>query len=259
MSDAVPSPLPSSRLDGRVATVTGAARGMGAAHARALGSLGARLVLADLDAAELDDTAALLRKELDVEVLAVAGDITEPDAGERLVASTLDAFGGLDVLVHNAGLMHDFGTLEETPVDRLRPYLDVNVLAPYALTRAAVPALRRSTAPRVVFISSQWGQVPDGHSYGYMTSKAAQLGLMKALAQELVGDGILVNAVAPGAVHTRMIPDHYYDTEVAAVPLGRIADPHEIASVVAFLASDGAGFVTGQTIPVNGGALLVGI
>jgi 3-oxoacyl-[acyl-carrier protein] reductase len=161
--------------------------------------------------------------------------------------------------VHNAGIMHDFKTLADTTSATMQPYLDVNVLAPFDITRAAVPHLRRSEAPRVIFISSQWGQVPDGHSYGYMVSKAAQLGMMKALAQELVADKILVNAIAPGAVHTRMIPDHFYETEVAAVPLGRLADPAEIASTVAFLASDGAGFITGQTIPVNGGALLVGI
>jgi NAD(P)-dependent dehydrogenase (short-subunit alcohol dehydrogenase family) len=251
--------LPTTRLDGRTAIITGAARGMGAAHARTLAALGANLVLADLDAAELDTVAADLRKELDVHPATVAGDITAPDAGERLVEAAVDTFGGLDILVHNAGIMHDFQTLEQTPVDALRPYLEINVLAPFAITQAAVPALRASAAGRVVFISSQWGQVPDGHSYGYMTSKAGQLGLMKALAQELVADRILVNAVAPGAVLTRMIPDHYYDTEVAAVPLGRIADPHEISSVVAFLASDAAGFITGQTFPVNGGALLVGI
>jgi 3-oxoacyl-[acyl-carrier protein] reductase len=134
--------------------------------------------------------------------------------------------------------MHDVRTLAETEQADLQPYLDVNVLAPFAITRVAVEQLRRSDAPRVVFISSQWGQVPDGHSYGYMVSKAAQLGLMKALAKELVGDGILVNAIAPGAVDTRMIPDHYYDDEVAAVPLGRLADPGEISSVVAFVAED---------------------
>jgi 3-oxoacyl-[acyl-carrier protein] reductase len=253
------SSVPSHRLDGRVALVTGAARGMGAAHARALAALGARLVLTDLDKGELDAVAKELREDLQAGVVIVAGDITEPDAPDRLVGAAVAEWDRLDVLVHNAGIMHDFKTLADTTSAALQPYLDVNVLAPFDITRAAVPYLRRSEAPRVIFISSQWGQVPDGHSYGYMVSKAAQLGMMKALAQELVADRILVNAIAPGAVHTRMIPDHYFETEVAAVPLGRLADPAEIASTVAFLASDGAGFITGQTIPVNGGALLVGI
>lgn len=165
-------------------------------------------------------------------------------------------FGRLDILVHNAGLMHDWRTLDETAPSELDRYLAVNVTAPYAITRAFAPLLRRSTYGRIVFVSSQWGQVPDGHSYGYMVSKAAQLGLMKALAAEFVKDGVLVNAITPGAIHTRMVPDEKYDEEVAAVPLGR-AD--EIASVVAFLASDASSFITGQVIAANGGALVVGI
>jgi 3-oxoacyl-[acyl-carrier protein] reductase len=248
----------SQRLDGRVALVTGAARGMGAAHARALAAQGTRLVLADLDGPELDSVADGLRCD-GAEVITVPGDITAPRAAQRLVERAVACWGRLDIIVHNAGIMHDFRTLKDTTADIVQPYLDVNVLAPLEITRAAVPHLRRSEAPRIIFVSSQWGQVPDGHSYGYMVSKSAQLGLMKALAKELVADRILVNAVAPGAVHTRMIPDHYYETEVGAVPLGRLGEPAEIAAFVAFLASDAAGFVTGQTIPVNGGALLVGI
>ena len=246
-----------TRLDGRVALISGAARGMGAAHAAALADLGARLVLSDLDAAELDAVAKDLRQQTDVVVL--AGDVTAPDAAERLVGAAVDAFGRLDVVVHNAGIMHDFKTLAETDVADLQPYLAVNVQAPFAITKAAAPYLRQSPAGRVVFINSQWGQVPDGHSYGYMVAKAAQLGLMKALSKELVGDGVLVNAIAPGAIATRMVPDHVHEAEVAAVPLGRLGEVDEIASVVAFLASDAAGFVTGQTLPVNGGALVVGI
>lgn len=245
-------------LDGRVALITGAARGMGAAHARALAASGAHLVLTDRDGDDLDATAQELRAA-GAQVVAVVADITAPGAAETLVAAAIDRWNRLDILVHNAGIVHDFRTLKDTSAADVQPYLDVNVLAPLEITRAAVPYLRRSEAARIIFISSQWGQVPDGHSYGYMVAKAAQLGLMKSLAQELVADQILVNAVAPGAVHTRMIPDHYYETEVAAVPLGRLGEPTEIAAVVAFLASEGAGFVTGQTIPVNGGALLVGI
>ncbi|GIF17830.1 3-oxoacyl-[acyl-carrier protein] reductase [Actinoplanes tereljensis] len=239
-------------LTGRVALITGAGRGMGAAHAAALSALGCRTILVDLDSSVADVAASLSG------AVHVIADITAPTAADDLVAFA-SALGGLDILVHNAGLMHDWRTLAETPPESLDRYLAVNVTAPFALTRAAAPLLRQSKAGRVIFISSQWGQVPDGHSYGYMVSKAGQLGLMKALAKEFVADGVLVNAVAPGAVATRMVPDDRYEEEVAAVPLGRLGRPEEIADVVAFLASDAASFVTGQTIAANGGALIVGI
>ena len=243
-------------LGGRVAFITGAARGIGAAHASTLAARGADVLIADLDLAELLGVAKEVREHTGRRVECLELDVTAPDAGERVRARAEEAFGRLDIAVHNAGIMHDWKTLAETPAARLQPYFDVNVLGPYEITRALVPLLESSPAGRVIFISSQWGQVPDGHSYGYMVSKAAQLGLMKALAAELIPRKILVNAVAPGAVHTRMVPDEVFEAELAAVPLGRLADPGEIAAAVAFLASDGAAFITGQTLAVNGGALI---
>lgn len=250
----------SVRLDGRVALVTGAARGMGAAHATALADRGACLVLSDRDVDVLETFSKDLREQTDAaDVVLVPGDITAVGAAERMVAAAVDTFGRLDIVVHNAGIMHDFKELDDTDARDLKPYLAVNVLAPFTITKVAAPYLRQSPAGRVVFINSQWGQVPDPHSYGYMVAKSAQLGLMKALSKEFVADGVLVNAVAPGAVATRMVPDHVYDAEVDAVPLGRLGEADEVAAVVAFLASDAAGFLTGQTLPVNGGALVVGI
>lgn len=250
------STLPEVGLDGRVAFVTGAARGMGATHAVTLGCRGADVLIADLDATELHGVAKQIREDTGRTVETMQLDVTAPDAGERVREHAERVFGRLDIVVHNAGIMHDWKGIADTPAPRLQPYFDVNVLGPYAITRELLPLLRRSAAGRVIFISSQWGQLPDGHSYGYMVSKAAQLGLMKALAAELIPHKILVNAVAPGAVHTRMVPDDVYEAELAAVPLGRIADPAEISAAVAFLASDGAAFITGQTLAVNGGALI---
>ena len=178
---------------------------------------------------------------------------------ESIISQATATLGGLDILVHNAGLMYSLTGLADTDDADFRRLFAVNVDAPLFLTRAALPQLRASAFGRVIFISSQWGQVPDGHSYGYMASKAAQLGLMKAMAKEFAADQILVNAITPGAVMTRMVPEEYYEAERAAIPLGRLADPGEIASVVAFLASDAASFMTGQTIAVNGGACIVGI
>jgi len=250
------SALPGISLAGRVAFVTGAARGMGATHALTLASRGADVLIADLDSAELDSVAKQIREDTGRRVETSVLDVTAPDAGQRVHDRAEQAFGRLDIVVHNAGIMHDWKGVAETPAEHLQPYFAVNVLGPYQITRALLPLLQRSDAGRVIFISSQWGQLPDGHSYGYMVSKAAQLGLMKALAKELIPHKILVNAVAPGAVLTRMVPDEVYEAELAAVPLGRIADPAEISATVAFLASDSAAFITGQTLAVNGGALI---
>lgn len=248
--------LPDTTLTDRVAFVTGAARGMGATHALTLASRGADVLIADLDGGELATVAKQIHEDTGRRVETMELDVTARGAGEHVLAHATEKFGRLDIVVHNAGIMHDWKGIAETPVEKLQPYLDVNVLGPYAITRALLPLLRRSRAGRVVFISSQWGQLPDGHSYGYMVSKAAQLGLMKALAVEFIPHQILVNAVAPGAVLTRMVPDEVYEAELAAVPLGRIADPAEISATVAFLASDSAAFITGQTLAVNGGALI---
>lgn len=248
-----------SSLHKRRAVVTGGARGMGQAHGAALAAAGASVVLVDIDGEQLEKTCNELRGDGD-DVSAVVGDITSRATAEAIIADAVAKLGGgLDILVHNAGLMYSLTGLADTDDDDFHRLFAVNVDAPLYLTRAALPMLRASEHGRVIFISSQWGQVPDGHSYGYMASKAAQLGLMKAMAKEFAADHILVNAIAPGAVMTRMVPEEYFETERAAIPLGRLAEPSEIAAVVAFLASDAASFMTGQTVPVNGGACIVGI
>lgn len=231
---------------------------MGRAHGAALSAAGASVVLVDIDADALAKTADELRSA-GGDVSAVAGDITTRPAAESIIGRAAATLGGLDILVHNAGLMYSLARLADTDDADFRRLFAVNVDAPLFLTRAALPQLRASSHGRVIFISSQWGQVPDGHSYGYMASKAAQLGLMKAMAKEFAAEQILVNAITPGAVMTRMVPEQYYEAEREAIPLGRLAEPAEIAAVVAFLASDAASFMTGQTIAVNGGACIVGI
>jgi NAD(P)-dependent dehydrogenase (short-subunit alcohol dehydrogenase family) len=231
---------------------------MGQAHGAALSAAGASVVLVDIDADVVEKTAAELRGT-GRDVTALAGDITTRATAEAIISQATAILGGLDILVHNAGLMYSLAGLADTDDADFRRLFAVNVDAPLFLTRAALPWLRASQHGRVIFISSQWGQVPDGHSYGYMASKAAQLGLMKAMAKEFAADHILINAITPGAVLTRMVPEEYHEAERASIPLGRLAEPAEIAAVVTFLASDAASFMTGQTVAVNGGACIVGI
>lgn len=244
-----------NRLDGRVALVTGAARGTGRATALLMAARGARVVVADLDGDVAEATAA----EIGEAAVGIGLDVGDATAGEAAVRAAVESFGRLDVVAHVAGLMYSMTGLAETDDEDVARLLRVNVQGPLALTRAALPRLLESDCARVLFVSSQWGQVPDGHSYAYMVAKAGQLGLMKTLAQELTREGILVNAVTPGAIRTRLVPEEYVAAEEAAIPVGRLAEPEEIAAVLAFLASDEAAFIAGQAIPVNGGALVVGI
>jgi 3-oxoacyl-[acyl-carrier protein] reductase len=246
------------RLDGRRALITGAARGIGRAHALTLAALGASVALVDLDEMDNAETAQQVKAQGGT-AHAIPADITDRPAAEAVIEHAVEVLGGLDILVHNAGLMYSLTGLADTDDADFHRLLAVNVDAPLYLTRAALPYLFDSDHARIIFISSQWGQVPDGHSYGYMTAKAAQLGLMKTMAKEFADRNVLVNAVTPGAVATRLVPEEFQDAERAVIPLGRLAAPEEIASVVAFLASDAASFITGQTVAVNGGACVVGI
>ncbi|MGJ7517755.1 SDR family NAD(P)-dependent oxidoreductase [Pseudomonas baetica] len=246
------------KFAGRVALVTGAGRGAGRAHARLLAARGAAVIVNDIDVDVANATAADI-VEAGGNAIAIACDITLKANAESLIAKAVEHFGQLDILVHNAGMMYSLTGLEDTDDANFNQLLAINVHAPLFLTRAALPALRQSKAPRVIFINSQWGQVPDGHSYAYMVSKTAQLGLMKTMAKEFVGQGILVNAITPGAILTRMVPEEYVEGEKANIPLGRLVHPEEIAAAVAFLASDESAFITGQVLAVNGGALVVGI
>jgi NAD(P)-dependent dehydrogenase (short-subunit alcohol dehydrogenase family) len=249
---------PAASLEGRVAIVTGAGRGMGRAHAQVLAARGARVAVCDLDGDLAEETAARV-VAAGGEAVGFAADIGDRAGAEAVVARAVEAFGGLDVLVHNAGRMYSNTGLAETDDDDWRALFAVNVDGPMFMTRAALPHLRASDGARVIFISSQWGQVGPGHSHAYTASKAAMIGLAKNLALELAGDGILVNAIAPGAVRTRMVPEDTVEEELSLLPVGRLAEPEELSYTVAFLASGEAAFITGQVLAVNGGALVVGI
>jgi NAD(P)-dependent dehydrogenase (short-subunit alcohol dehydrogenase family) len=242
------------RLDGRVAVVTGASSGLGVAFARGLAEAGADLVLGARRADRLKDTAALVeaagRRALTVET-----DVSDPEACTRLVALAMEELGRVDVLVNNAGIGTAVPATRETP-DEFRRVIDVNLNGCYWMAQACGRVMQPGSS--IVNISSILGITTGGlPQAAYSASKAGLGGLTRDLAQQWMGrKGIRVNALAPGFFASEMTdtyPDGYLDLAMKRVPAGRKGDPRELAANAVWLASDAAGYVTGQMIPVDGG------
>jgi 3-oxoacyl-[acyl-carrier protein] reductase len=247
-----------SNLSGRTAIVTGASRGIGLAIAQRLVDAGARVVLTARKQDALDEAVATLGGEQ--HAVAVAGSADDPAHQEETVARAVEAFGGLDILVNNAGINPAYGPLMELDLDAARKILDVNVTAALAWTRAAHAASLREHGGAVVNVASVAGLRPAPGIGFYGVSKAALIHLTEELAVEL-GPRIRVNAVAPAVVKTQFARALYEGREeqvAQAYPLKRLGLPDDIGSVVAFLASDDAAWMTGQTLTVDGGLLLRG-
>lgn len=247
-----------AQLEGRVALITGAGRGMGRAHALELASRGARVAVLDLDAAEAEQVAEEIRAG-GSEALAFGVDVTDRAAVEAAVARTGEEWGRLDILVSNAGIVNDFAGIADTDDDEFHRQIAINADGLLHSARAALPWLERSPAARIIVISSFWAQLAVGHSYGYVAAKAANMAMARNLALELAPKGIVVNAITPGSVATRMIPDPEWEMQEYPIPIGYMAQPGEISKLVAFLASDDAKFIVGQVISPNGGTMIAGL
>jgi 3alpha(or 20beta)-hydroxysteroid dehydrogenase len=241
------------RLDGKVALITGGARGQGAAHAQRLAEEGACVITGDVLDAEGEAAATKLRADgLDVEYVHL--DVTSRADWDHVVRSAVERRGGLDVLVNNAGIVHVNPLLDETLEDWTTLFA-VNVTGVLLGMQAAIPALRARGGGSIVNISSVFGLAGANGYAAYCASKAAVVLLTRTAALEHAVDGIRVNAVCPGGVRTAMNENEKGSGVVPLTPMGRRADVHEISGTVLFLASDDATFVTGTEIVVDGGYL----
>ena len=244
------------RLDGKVAVISGAARGMGAAHARRVVAEGAKVVLGDI----IEDAGKVLADELGDAAVFVRLDVTSADDWAAAVRTAEETWGPVDVLVNNAGiaLMESF---EDSTEASFRHVLDVNLIGQYLGIKAVLPGMKAMGRGSIVNISSIAGEIGFAGSSAYCTSKFGVRGLTHALAKELAPLGIRVNSVHPGVILTPMIEDvatkapGMVEQLTAAIPLGRAAESEEITTVVLFLASDESSFVVGSEIVADGGQI----
>jgi 3alpha(or 20beta)-hydroxysteroid dehydrogenase len=241
------------KMDGRVALITGAARGQGEAAARAFVSEGAEVVLSDI----LDDEGKRLADELGDAALYVHLDVREADDWSAAVVQARDAFGKLDALVNNAGIV-DIGLVEEMPADAFMEVVRVNQLGVFLGMQTVVPALREAGGGTIVNISSIDGLIGMKYQSAYSASKFAVVGMTKVAAMELGPENIRVNAVCPGVIRTEMTKDLHEMQDKwlhRTLPLRRLGDVDETASVVLFLSCADSAYVTGTEVVVDGGWL----
>lgn len=241
-------------LTERVCVVTGAGRGIGRAIATTLVQQGAALVLNDLDVEPLKETEVLLREQGAPAVEIVAGDVGVRADAEAVIARANDAFGALHGLVNCAGLWRDAMALKLTE-EMWDLVIRVNLTGTWFMTQAAYPLLKVNGGSIVNF-TSQSGIAGNVGQANYSAAKAGIIGLTKSNAKEFARHRIRVNAVAPASAGTRAVesmPEQFVEQFTAKIPFGRMGEPAEIASGVAFLLSDDAGFITGQVIGIDGG------
>jgi 3-oxoacyl-[acyl-carrier protein] reductase len=242
----------SGLLEGRAAVITGGAQGIGRAIAERFLADGARVVLADLDLDAAKRTAHDLGAD---RVLALQCDVTSEDDVQRLFDRVVDTWGGVDIMVNNAGVLRD-ASMRKMSLDDFRLVIDTHVQGTWLGTRAAAGHMRERGSGAIVNISSISGKVGNPGQTNYSAAKAAIVGLTKAAAKEVAHAGVRVNAVQPGLIETAMIQQmstSLLRQRLADIPLQRLGASHEVASVVAFLASDMSSYMTGTVLEVTGG------
>jgi 3-oxoacyl-[acyl-carrier protein] reductase len=243
-----------ARLDGRVALVTGASRGIGRAIALELAGAGAKVVA---NYSQAEDAANSLVGEIEAaggDAVPVQADVAKTEDCERLVEAVLTAYGQVDVLVNNAGINRDRLLMRMSPLE-WQSVIDTDLTSAFNMIRLVVPAMRKQGWGRIVNIASIIGQTGNVGQANYAAAKAGLIALTKTAAQELARFGITVNALCPGFVETDMVNQLTDDQKaaiLAKIPLGRMGRPEEVASFCRYLVTEG-GWITGQQLNVNGG------
>ena len=244
-------------LDGKTALVTGAAGGMGAAIARALSSLGARIALNDLTVESVES----LRDRLETPTVAVAADVNNKANVDAMIASVERQLGPIDILINNAGVLRPTRIVDisEAEWDFV---IGVNLKGTFLCSQAVIPKMRERRWGRIINLSSTAGKnVSTMGGAHYTAAKAGVLGLTRHIASEVSHDGITVNAVCPGLIDTDMtrqtITAEQSDAYASSFPIPRLGRPDEVADLIAFLASDRAEYITGASMDINGGDLMI--
>jgi 3-oxoacyl-[acyl-carrier protein] reductase len=245
-------------LEGRVAIVTGGAGGVGAGIVTVLARQGAKTAVADLDLSAAERLAEALRAE-GLEACGIPVDLVDRCAADEMAETIVERWGRIDVLAANAGI-YPRATVEEMGDDVLDRMMDLNLKGAVHSIQACLPAMRHRRYGRVVLTSSITGPHVGAPGYGgYGASKAAMLGLMRSLALEVAAEGITVNAILPGNVRSdgfEALEATYRAQILRSIPLSRLAEPEELGWAVRYLASEEAGYVTGQTLILDGGQTL---
>lgn len=246
-------------LGGRVAIVTGASRGIGRAIASLLAKQGAMVVANYHQSAEAAELLVAEINHAGGKALAFQADVSDNEQAQRLVKAALEGFGGLDILVNNAGITRDMliMMMSESDWDEV---IETNLKSTFNCSKAAVRYMMRKRYGRIVNITSVSGQMGNPGQTNYSASKAGQIGFTKALAREVAGRNITVNAVAAGYIDTDIwanVPDEARQLALSLIPMGRRGQPQEIAYAVAFLVSDQAAYITGQVLGVDGGMAMM--
>ena len=247
-------------LTGKTALVTGASGGIGSAIATALAQQGARLALSGSNGDKLRVFREQLNTQTGGDHVEITCNLSNADDVENLVPATIDTLGGMDILINNAGITRDNLAMRMKD-DEWADVMAINLEAAFRLMRAAARPMMKKRFGRIVSITSVVGSTGNPGQMNYAAAKAGLVGMSKSLGQELASRGITVNCVAPGFIRTAMtdeLPDAQKDALNARIPMGRMGEGGDIGAAVAYLASDEAGYITGQTLHVNGGMAMLG-